>query len=61
MLPLWHEEVAKYDLMMQYRETIPIEQQDAIWEEVGDELEARDRAMRKVAAKRAFSKPSKRI
>ena len=56
----WQEEVLKYDLMFHYRETIPMEEQDSIWEEVGDELEERDRAMRKVAAKRAFSKPQKR-
>ena len=87
--------------MMQYRETIPVEEQDAIWAEarkpfiryqthesegnlhviiicahlsfvnvsgffkivrfqVGDELEDRDKDMRKVAAKRAYAKPKRR-
>ncbi len=56
----WQRAVEKYDLMLHYRETIPVEEQDAIWAEVGDELEERDVAMRKVAAKRAFSKPQRR-
>jgi hypothetical protein len=34
--------------------------QDAIWREVGDALEERDKDMRKVAAKRAFVKPEKK-
>lgn len=57
--PAWNREVEKYDLMMQYRETIPMEEQDAIWAEVGPALERRGRDMRKVAAKRAFVKPEK--
>lgn len=56
----WHYEVEKYDLLQHYIETIPMEEQDAIWREVGDRLEERDKDMRKVAAKRAFTKPSKR-
>lgn len=56
----WQMEVNKYDLMRNYHHSIPVEEQDAIWEEVGDALEERDKTMRKVAAKRAFSKPSKR-
>lgn len=56
----WTEDVLKYDLMLHYRETIPLEEQDAIWAEVGDELEARDKVMKRVATKRAFSKASKR-
>ncbi len=56
----WHQQVEKYDLLLHYKETIPVEEQDAIWAEVGDSLEVRDRAMRKVAAKRAFAKPQKR-
>ena len=59
MHPGWHFEVAKYDLLLQYLETISVEEQDQIWREVGDELEKRDKAMRKVAAKRAFVKPEK--
>ena len=56
---LWQNTFVKYDLMMQYRETIPVEEQDAIWEEVADDLELRGRDMRKVAAKRAFVKPQR--
>ena len=54
-------EVAKYDLLLQYIETISVEEQDNIWREVGDALEERDKAMRKVAAKRAFIKPDKKL
>jgi len=46
--------------MLRYQETIPVEEQDAIWSECGPALEARDKAMRRVAAKRAFAKPQKR-
>lgn len=56
----WHQQVLPYDLMLQYRETIPIEEQDAIWDEVAEELIQRDKEMRKVAAKKAFTKPKKR-
>jgi len=59
--PGWHFEVAKYDLLLQYMETISVEEQDDIWREVGDALEERDKAMRKVAAKRAFVKPDKKM
>lgn len=59
--PGWHFEVAKYDLLLQYIETISVEEQDNIWREVGDALEERDKAMRKVAAKRAFIKPDKKL
>jgi len=58
--PGWHEEVLEYDLLLQYHETIPVEEQDAIWREVGAFLEERDQQMKKVAAKRAFLKPEKR-
>jgi len=57
----WQNQVLKYDLMAQYRNTIPVETQDQIWEEVGDKLEQRDKAMRRVAAKRAFVRPVKKI
>jgi len=59
--PGWHFEVAKYDLLLQYMETISVEEQDDIWREVGGALEERDKAMRKVAAKRAFVKPDKKV
>jgi len=57
----WQLQTVKYDLMDQYRNTIPAEEQDKIWEEVGDKLEQRDKAMRRVAAKRAFVRPKKKI
>merc|ERR1719245_1770074 len=55
----WQLQTMKYDLMREYRNTIPVEEQDAIWEEVGEQLETRDKQMRRVAAKRAFIRPSK--
>ena len=30
----WQRETQKYDLMLHYHRTVPVEQQDAIWEEV---------------------------
>jgi len=51
----------KYDMMRDYRNTIPTEQQDQIWEEVGQTLETRDTQMRRVAAKRAFVRPTKKM
>lgn len=51
----------KYDMMKDYRNTIPVEQQDQIWEEVGQALETRDTQMRRVAAKRAFVRPTKKM
>jgi large subunit ribosomal protein L19 len=57
----WQLQTLKYDLMDQYRNTVPVEEQDHIWEEVGDKLEQRDKAMRRVAAKRAFVRPKKKI
>jgi len=59
--PGWQRQTIKYDLMDQYRKTIPVETQDEVWEEVGDKLEHRDKAMRRVAAKRAFIRPVKKI
>ena len=43
------------------RNTIPEEEQADIWEEVGEKLEERDKQMRKVAAKRAFVRPVKKL
>jgi len=56
----WHQQTLQYDLMRDYRNTVPGEQQSDIWEEVGDKLEERDKQMRKVAAKRAFVRPTKK-
>jgi len=57
----WHQQTLEFDLMRDYRNTIPAEDQDTIWSEVGDKLEERGRQMRKVAAKRAFVRPVKKI
>jgi len=57
----WQMQTLKYDMMRDYRNTIPVEEQDKIWEEVADRLETRDQQMRKVAAKRAFIRPRKKL
>jgi len=57
----WHQQTLQFDLMRDYRNTIPAEEQDQLWEEVGDKLEERDKQMRKVAAKRAFVRPVKKL
>lgn len=44
-----------------FRATVPEEEQEQIWEEVGERLEDRDKQMRKVAAKRAFVRPVKKL
>ena len=59
--PEWHQQTIQYDMMRDYRNTIPAEEQDQIWEEVGEKLEERDKQMRKVAAKRAFVRPVKKL
>jgi len=57
----WQQQTVPFDLMRDYRNTITVEEQDEVWEEVGDKLEERDKQMRKVAAKRAFIRPVKKI
>ena len=57
----WHQQTLQFDMMRDYRNTIPMEEQDILWEEVGDKLEDRDKQMRKVAAKRAFVRPVKKL
>jgi len=57
----WQLQTMKYDLMREYRQTINMEEQDKIWSEVGEKLEVRDKQMRRVAAKRAFVRPKKRM
>eukprot|EP00090_Calanus_glacialis_P039169 TRINITY_DN6819_c0_g1_i1.p1 TRINITY_DN6819_c0_g1~~TRINITY_DN6819_c0_g1_i1.p1 ORF type:complete len:318 (-),score=112.47 TRINITY_DN6819_c0_g1_i1:89-1042(-) len=57
----WHQQTLQFDLMRDYRNTIPVEEQDKLWEEVGEKLEERDKQMRKVAAKRAFVRPVKKL
>ncbi len=54
----WQDDVRQFDILLHYRKAISIEEQDAIWAEVGDRLEERDREMRKVAAKKAYQKPA---
>lgn len=56
----WQRETRPYDLMIHYRRTIPVEQQDAIWEEVGDQLEARDKEIKRAAVKRSLVKTEKK-
>ena len=45
---------------LDFRNTVASEEQESIWEEVGQPLEKRDKEMRKVAAKRAFVRPVKK-
>lgn len=56
----WQWAMRKYDLMRHYRNTIPVEEQDAIWEEVGDQLEARDRDIKRAAIKRSLVKSERK-
>lgn len=56
----WQRETQKYDLMLHYHRTVPVEQQDAIWEEVGDKLEARDREIKRAAIKKSLVKTEKK-
>ncbi|QQP38509.1 39S ribosomal protein L19_ mitochondriallike [Caligus rogercresseyi] len=55
----WSNEYLQYDLLRDYKNTIPMEEQSAIWNEVGTALLNRNDAMRKVAAQKAFVKPVK--
>lgn len=56
----WQLQVtSKYDLMKDYRNSIPIHEQDQIWQEVGDSLERRDREIKRSATKRQIAKSSK--
>lgn len=57
----WQMQTLKYDTMRDYRNTVPVEEQDQIWQEFGEKLEARDKQMRRVATKRAFVRPAKKI
>jgi large subunit ribosomal protein L19 len=57
----WQMQTMKFDMMRDYRNTIPREEQDNIWQEVADRLESRDNQMRKVAVKRAFIRPTKKL
>ena len=59
-LQAWQMEYIKYDLMRDYFLSIPIEEQDKIWEEVGPELEKRDAQIKRLAARKALSVSAKK-
>lgn len=56
----WHNEWVKYDIFREYMLTIPLEEQDAIWAEVGPSLERRDAMIRRLVAKKALSLSAKK-
>ncbi|XP_053615782.1 large ribosomal subunit protein bL19m-like [Plodia interpunctella] len=47
----------KFDLMLQYRKTIPIEDQNNVWDEVYTQLQNLQSSQKKMARKRTFSTP----
>jgi len=51
----WQFSFYKYDLMREYFLTIPLEEQDIIWKEVGPALETRDAMIKRIVAKKALS------
>ncbi|VVC95084.1 unnamed protein product [Leptidea sinapis] len=51
----------KYDLMKQYRRTIPIEEQSEIWGEVYNQLQQMHVSRRKVARKRVLATPKPQL
>lgn len=51
----------KYDLMKQYRKTIPIEEQTDIWSEVNSQLQQLQLARKKSTRKRTFSAPKTQL
>ena len=56
----WQLEYCKYDIMRDYFLTIPLEEQDVIWSEVGPNLEKRERVMKRMAARKALAKSDKK-
>jgi len=56
----WQMQHYKYDLMREYFLTIPIEEQDIIWEEVGPALEKRDNLIKRSVAKKALALSAKK-
>ena len=52
----WQAKYVKYDLMRDYFLSIPIEEQDVIWAEVGPALENREIDIKRLAAKKALAK-----
>lgn len=51
----------KYDLMKEYRKTIPIEDQNDIWAEVNNQLNQLQLARRKMTRKRTFTAPKPQL
>ncbi|KAL0819097.1 hypothetical protein ABMA28_008363 [Loxostege sticticalis] len=51
----------KYDLMKQYRKTIPIEDQSEIWAEVHNQLQQLQLSRKKMARKRTFTAPKPQL
>ena len=56
----WNIEYFKYDLMRDYFLSIPLEEQDQIWAEVGPELERREAQIKRLAARKALSVSAKK-
>lgn len=55
----WQMQVYKYDLMRDYRFAIPLEEQDAIWADVGPTLERREAELKRAAAKKNLALSTK--
>ncbi|XP_026761460.1 39S ribosomal protein L19, mitochondrial [Galleria mellonella] len=51
----------KYDLMLQYRKTIPIEEQNDIWSEVYNQLHQLQVSQKKISRKRTYSTPKTQL
>ncbi|CAK1545638.1 unnamed protein product [Leptosia nina] len=51
----------KYDLMKQYRKTIPIEEQNEIWGEVYNQLQQMKTSKKKITRKRVMSAPKSQL
>ena len=56
----WEYQYYKYDLMREYFLTIPLEEQDIIWQEVGPALEQRDAMIKRTVAKKALALSAKK-
>ena len=56
----WNMEYFKYDLIRDYFLSIPLEEQDRIWAEVGPELERREAQIKRLAARKALSVSAKK-
>jgi len=56
----WQMKFYKYDLMREYFLTIPLEEQDVIWKEVGPALETRESMIKRIVARKALASSSKK-